>query len=122
VIRKEIKSAFVSPPLRLSPPAGQLVCSLLRQDVAGRLGSRADADVKKAAFFHPVDWAALAVGTAPPAFDVGNVAALTAADRASALQVSRMPAPCPHAQQPLSLDVADALAPFALVARVPGLS
>jgi serine/threonine protein kinase len=40
VIRKEIQTLIVAPPRKLSPPAGQFICSLLRQDHTRRLGKR----------------------------------------------------------------------------------
>jgi hypothetical protein len=71
VIRREIKTMRVAPPLRLSPPAGALVCALLSPDRAKRLGTRADADLQSAKFFASVDWAAVAAQQAPPALAVG---------------------------------------------------
>ena len=72
VIRREIKTMRVAPPLRLSPPAGTLVCALLTPDRKKRLGTRADADLRNAKFFGAVDWNAVASQQCPPALAVGT--------------------------------------------------
>ena len=72
VIRREIKTMRVAPPLRLSPPAGALVCALLTPDRKKRLGTRADADLRNAKFFATVDWNAVASQQCPPALAVGT--------------------------------------------------
>jgi protein-serine/threonine kinase len=66
IIRREIKSLRVSPPLHVSPPAGLFVCSLLRQDPTQRLGT--SDSVQGAPFFLSVDWGKARKGELPPAF------------------------------------------------------
>jgi serine/threonine protein kinase len=66
VIRREIKTLRVGPPIRLSPPAGLLICSLLQQDPTKRLGT--SQPVRSSPFFGALDWSAAEVGELPPAF------------------------------------------------------
>ena len=68
VIRREIKTLRVGPPLRLSPPAGLLICSLLQQDPTKRLGT--SNPVRSSPFFSALDWSAAAIGELPPAFEL----------------------------------------------------
>ena len=88
VIRQEIKTMHVAPPLRLTPPAGALICSLLRQDYRRRLGSAGDHELRAAKFFAPVDWATLASGEAAPAI-VPGPNCVADRDRAAALGAYR---------------------------------
>ena len=92
VIRKEIQTLNVAPPRKLSPPAGQFVCSLLRQDFKKRLGTAADADIKGASFFAPIDWRATEAGEAPPAFTPPGVC-VADSDTQAALDVYRQRTP-----------------------------
>jgi serine/threonine protein kinase len=67
VIRREIKSLKVGPPPQVSPAAGLLVCSLLRQDPLQRLGSIQS--VRSAPFFSMVDFHQVEKQSCAPAFD-----------------------------------------------------
>jgi len=84
VIRKEIRTMRVTPPLRLSPRAGHFVCSLLRHNPKERLGTKTD--VKTASFFEPVDWEAMAKGETPPAFAMPSESCTHPQDRSAALK------------------------------------
>lgn len=72
VLRREIQTMQISPPRRLSPPAGQLVCSLMTQDYRKRLGTKRDSDIKKANFFNSVDFKKMELGLTPSAFEPGK--------------------------------------------------
>uniref|UniRef100_A0A7S2RBT7 Protein kinase domain-containing protein n=1 Tax=Rhizochromulina marina TaxID=1034831 RepID=A0A7S2RBT7_9STRA len=68
VLRLQITTLRVGPPPRVSPAAGQLICSLLRHDAEGRLGSAGGLeDIKRAPFFQHLDWAAAERMELPPA-------------------------------------------------------
>ena len=67
VIRREIQTLRIPPPLNLSPQAGLFVCSLLRKEPCHRLGMDKE-PVRGAPFFFSVDWARLEKQQLPPAF------------------------------------------------------
>ena len=73
LVRKEIKTVKVMPPRRLSPAAGQFICSLLSHDRTSRLGAKDDEELKSAAFFRGVDWRATASRENQAAFVPGRV-------------------------------------------------
>ena len=105
IIRKEIRTMNVAPPRRLSPQAGKLICSLLRQEHRARLGTKSDGEVFAASFFAAVDWAATAAQTAAPAFDPGQDGASDKDQQAALAQyLSRAPPP-PDALWMLGLDI-----------------
>ena len=58
VIRKEIETMNISPPMHISPPAGKFICSLLKHNFSTRLGTKSDSEVRAASFFATIDWEA----------------------------------------------------------------
>jgi len=65
-IRREIKTLQVEPPPHLSPPAGQLLCSLLQRDPTRRLGTCQK--VRSSSFFESLDWSLAERRELPPPF------------------------------------------------------
>jgi serine/threonine kinase 32 len=72
ILRREIQTMQISPPRRLSPPAGQLVCALMTQDYRKRLGTKKDSEIKKASFFQTIDFKKMEMGQTPAAFEPGK--------------------------------------------------
>jgi len=75
-IRAEIGSAEVKPPRRsgtkkASKEAGRFVLSLLRRNVAARLGTGSDSEVQRAKFFAGVDWRATESRNTRPVLNPG---------------------------------------------------
>jgi len=68
IIKREVTTMTVAPPIKVSRAGGQFICSLLRQDFRVRLGTTADAEVRTAAFFEGIDWDATERQEAAPAF------------------------------------------------------
>lgn len=85
LIKKEIQTMSVLPPRNVSRPAGQFICALLRQNHSVRLGSRADKDVKAAAFFDTINWDETSNQTAAAALAPG-AKGCSATDRESSLK------------------------------------
>jgi len=67
LLKQEIRSRTVAPPVSASPSAAEFIEMLLRKDAQHRLGTRSDAEVKEAPFFSCIDWERTAALECPPA-------------------------------------------------------
>lgn len=80
IIKNEIQTINVSPPRRISSTAGRFVCSFLRAEVAKRLGTASDSNIRSSPFFESINWDEAARCQLQPAFSPGIVT-LPDADR-----------------------------------------
>jgi hypothetical protein len=73
IIKQEIKTIQVSPPIKLNATSGLFSSSLLRHDVEKRLRSIEDVEIRSAKFFKSIDWDKLLRLEYEPAFVPGKI-------------------------------------------------